>query len=179
MPKHIPYEPEQIYFITSNIWKRQPIFLNKANVHLLLADFDFYRQKFGYLIYAWVIMPDHFHWLFKPSATDFTRFCNDQAQRKGKYHHNPPLYYLSHIMESLKSHSAQVINKKQMVHLWQSGFHDRLIRDQKAFQAAVNYIHNNPVKAELVDDVADYPWSSYRAMCLGEDGLLKLDEFDW
>ncbi len=31
MPKRIPYEPEQIYFITSNTWKRQPIFLLDSN----------------------------------------------------------------------------------------------------------------------------------------------------
>ena len=174
MPKHIPYMPGQIYFITSNVWKRQPVFLNENNVRLLLTDFDFYRKKFGYLIYAWVIMPDHFHWLIKPSATDFKQFCNDQAQRKGKYHQNPSLYYLSHIMESLKSHSAQVINKKQMVHLWQAGFHDKLIRYQKALQAAIHYIHNNPIKSGLVDDVSEYSWSSYRSMYLGENEILRL-----
>lgn len=60
-------------------------------------------------------------------------------------------------MENLKSHSAQAINDQQMVHLWQPGLHDRLIRDQKALQAAIHYIHNNPVKAGLVNDVANYP----------------------
>ena len=64
-----------------------------------------------------------------------------------------------------------------MAHVWQSGFHDRLIRNEKVFQAAVNYIHNNPIKDGLVDDVTDYPWSSYRAMFFGEDCLLRLDEF--
>ena len=177
MPKHIPYEPGQTYFITSNIWKRQPVFVEKANVLLLLADFIFYRQKFGYQILAWVIMPDHFHWLIKPSAAYFAQFCADQRRRKGKYSHDPPLYYLSHIMESLKSHSAQVINKQQMVRLWQQGFHDRLIRDEDALRAAIQYIHNNPVQAGLVDDVADYSWSSYRVMFRGDDSLLRLDEW--
>jgi len=176
MPKHIPYEPGQIYFITSNVWKRQPIFLEMANVLLLLADFAFYRQKFGYLIFAWVIMPDHFHWLIQPSAANFAKFYNDQIQRKGKYSNDPHCYYLSYIMESLKSHSAQVIKKQQMVHLWQPGFHDRLVRDQNTFRAAINYIHNNPVNAGLVEDFIDYPWSSYQAMFAGDDSLLRLDE---
>ena len=178
MPKHLPYEPGQIYFITSNVWKRQPIFVEKTNVLLLLADFIFYRQKLDFQIFAWVIMPDHFHWLIKPSAAYFAQFCADQRQRKGKYSHDPSRYYLSHIMEKLKSHSSQVINNQQMVRLWQQGFHDRLIRDEKAFHAVINYIHNNPVQAGLVDDITAYRWSSYQAMFRGDASLLKLDELD-
>ena len=64
-----------------------------------------------------------------------------------------------------------------MIHLWQPGFHDRLIRDEKAFRVAIDYVHNNPVRAGLVDDVADYPWSSYQAMFRGDDSLLRLDEW--
>ena len=123
-------------------------------------------------------MPDHFHWLIKPSAAYFAQFCADQSRRKAKYSDDPPRYYLSYIMESVKSHSAQVINKQQMVRLWQQGFHDRLIRDEDAFRAAIQYIHSNPVQAGLVDDVADYPWSSYQAMFQGDDRLLLLDEWD-
>ena len=44
--------------------------------------------------------------------------------------------------------------------IWQDEYWDRFIRDEKHFQDAINYIHNNPVKAGLVKNIEDWFWSS-------------------
>ena len=45
--------------------------------------------------------------------------------------------------------------------LWQRRFWEHQIRDEKDLQRHINYIHYNPVKHELVQNTADWPWSTY------------------
>ncbi len=40
------------------------------------------------------------------------------------------------------------------------GYWDRYIRDERHLNAAVHYIHTNPVKAGLVKRAEDWQWSS-------------------
>jgi putative transposase len=41
-------------------------------------------------------------------------------------------------------------------------FSDRIIRDERHFFQAMNYIHYNPLKHGYVTDVYDWPWSSLK-----------------
>ena len=178
MPERVPYEPGHIYFITKNIKRRQKIFVDESCVKQLLDEFNFYRDKFGFLIYAWVIMLDHFHWIIEPNPDDYSKFQAEQTARNGKYHKDPQKYYLSARMESLNSHAAQKINilrDNVGVTLWQKGFYDRVIRDRDVMETAVSYIHYNPVKVGYCDHPTDYPWSSYHAMFHNDHSLLRLD----
>jgi len=43
--------------------------------------------------------------------------------------------------------------------LWQTGFYDRVLRESDDTRAVVRYLLNNPVRAGLVKDAADYEWS--------------------
>ena len=45
---------------------------------------------------------------------------------------------------------------------WQDDYWDTYIRDERHFESTVGYIENNPVKAGLVVDAADWPWSHIR-----------------
>ena len=42
--------------------------------------------------------------------------------------------------------------------VWLDENYDRIIRDNKEFQEKMNYIINNPVKANLVESANDYKW---------------------
>ena len=69
---------------------------------------------------------------------------------------------LSEIMYDWKSYTTHAINKalNRKGKLWMMEYFDRYIRDDNHFQKVVNYIHNNPAKAGLVADPADWRWSS-------------------
>jgi putative transposase len=43
--------------------------------------------------------------------------------------------------------------------LWQTVFHDRVLREGDDSRGVVRYLLNNPVRAGLVNSAADYPWS--------------------
>ncbi|WDE95522.1 hypothetical protein PQO03_07295 [Lentisphaera profundi] len=44
--------------------------------------------------------------------------------------------------------------------LWQEEYWDRFIRDERHFINTIEYIHQNPVKARLCNELTTWPWSS-------------------
>ncbi len=85
---------------------------------------------------AWVLMPDHLHWLLVLESDD-----------------------LSQLMRQFKGVSSQKINKKLQRRgtFWQRGFYDHAIRKEQDLRAAARYIVANPLRAGLVETIADYP----------------------
>lgn len=51
--------------------------------------------------------------------------------------------------------------RKGEVAIWQRRFWEHQIRDENDLQRHVDYVHYNPVKHGLVQDVEDWPWTTY------------------
>lgn len=64
--------------------------------------------------------------------------------------------------------------------IWQEGFMPKVITSEKMFYQKVEYIHNNPVKRGLVNNIEDYKLSSSVDFYTGKQGEIKLDysEYD-
>lgn len=92
-----------------------------------------------YDLAAWVIMPNHVHLLVGMRHTS-----------------------LSEIVKGWKSFTARQISRAlgRSGSVWQEDYWDRFIRDERHYVDAVNYTHNNPVKAGLVGRAEDWVWSS-------------------
>jgi len=86
--------------------------------------------------YAFVVMPDHLHWLFQLRAGNT----------------------LSSVVRKIKGVSAYRINKirRSTDAVWQKGYYDRALRDNESLIEAGNYVIANPVQAGLVARVEDY-----------------------
>lgn len=107
----------------------------------IVADAIKHRHGKEYDLHAWVVMPNHVHLLFRQSL---------DAQ-------------LGKMIKSLKMYTANRLNEERGVKgtVWQSGYFDRLVRNEKQYVAVVNYIHENPVKAKLVLSPKSWHASSY------------------
>jgi len=57
---------------------------------------------------------------------------------------------------------------RRNVHLWQTGFHDRVLREADDTRAVVRYLLNNTVRAGLVQTAADYRWSGSSRYTIAE-----------
>ena len=81
------------------------------------------------------------------------------------------------VVKSWKSYSAKAIRKYFKINplefnkpfagilytgkpFWQREYWDRFIRNEHHFNQALNYVHNNPLKAGLCENIEDWPWSS-------------------
>lgn len=84
---------------------------------------------------AWVVMPDHLHWLF-------------QLQKCS----------LEEALCRLKSRSGRNINLRlnNRGRLWQKGYCQRAVRQEENLKTIARYIICNPVRAGLVLRVGDY-----------------------
>jgi REP element-mobilizing transposase RayT len=85
---------------------------------------------------AWVVMPDHFHWLIE--------------LQQGS---------LSELMQKTKSMSTKAVRQVngQSNFFWQRGFHDRALRREEDLVKMARYVVANPLRAGLVDKLGDYP----------------------
>ena len=102
--------------------------------------------------YAYCIMSNHVHWVFKVFHTD----------------ENGDPIILQDILQSVKSFSATVINKLEGISgtLWQNESFDTAIRDGKHLKQAIDYTITNPVMAGLVTD-----WSEWKGTRLFNDSV--------
>ena len=64
---------------------------------------------------------------------------------------------------------------RQNYKVWASRFDDEVIRSEKWFSQKLNYIHQNPVKAGLVEKAEDWPYSSAKNYLLGDNSLIEID----
>lgn len=114
--------------------------LKDDNVAQIVHDAIFFYNDKKYNVISWCIMPNHVHVLIELIEN----------------------VSLSNILHSWRSFSSNEINKilNRTGRLWMPEYFDRFIRDNEHFNNVVDYIHNNPVKAGLVDDPTKYKWSS-------------------
>ena len=114
--------------------------LKNDNVAKIVHDAIFFYHGKKYNVISWCIMPNHVHVLIEVMKN----------------------ISLSSILHSWRSFSSNEINKllNRSGRLWMPEYFDRFIRDNDHFNNVVDYIHNNPVKAGLVDDPTKYKWSS-------------------
>jgi hypothetical protein len=77
-------------------------------------------------------------------------------------------------MHSIKSFSSNEINRlnKRNGQVWQSGFRDFTIDTEELLLEKITYIHNNPVKKELVSRAEMYNFSSASPVFETDIGML-------
>jgi len=114
---------------------------NASIVRATLEYFDGVR----YRLIAWVVMPNHVHAMIEQIAGN----------------------RLGDIVHSWKSYSANAINARAGTEgsVWAPDYFDRYIRDERHHWNTIRYIEDNPVKAGLVAQAADWPFSSVPRLC--------------
>ncbi len=130
-------EANRIYLLTTVTHGRDPLFRSFSLGRLLVAEIRAIQQDGLAESLAWVVMPDHLHWLLRLG----------------------PATALDRLMRRLKGRSARRINTAsgRSGPLWQEAFHDRALRQEEDLREAARYLVANPVRAGLVRRVGDYP----------------------
>jgi REP element-mobilizing transposase RayT len=115
-------------------------FLREQRVAELIENSLLFHHRKKYELTAWVVMPNHIHFLAKPL----------------------PDVELREIAHSIKSYTAHEANKllNRQGQFWQHEPFDRYIRNRRHFMAVIRYIENNPVKAGLCVRAEDWRFSS-------------------
>lgn len=122
---------------------RQPIFVEEGDYQKFLTKLQELNTKYDYdyYVYAYVLMPNHFHILMQTQTTP-----------------------IATVMSSLLTSYSMYFNKKydRVGPLFQGRFKSKLCDRETYFLGASRYISLNPIEAGIVEKLEDYPWSSYQ-----------------
>jgi len=119
-------------------------------------------------------MPDHFHLLVGTprDPSEALRYVNGITSRR----------VIDHLKTGGFNRSLQKLQRAEgerqhKYSLWDHHPNLKRITDEGVFMQKVHYIHNNPVRAGLVERAEDYLWSSIRCWmkCPREDEPLLMD----
>jgi putative transposase len=140
-----------------------PCWLSQPEIAGIVKEVLHHRDGKVFDLHAYCIMSNHVHLVFEP----LSRAECHSAFRSG-YHFNlrksdcqSDILPLNKIMQSLKRHTARQANIVLCREgpFWQDESYDRVIRDNDEYIRTVNYVLENPVKAELVAHGVEWPWT--------------------
>lgn len=127
---------------------------NRSEIFCCDADYRFYLEKLltackkhDCQLHAYVLMTNHVHLLMTPF---FETGLSKTLQMLGRYY----VQYFNHCYRRTGT-------------LWEGRYKATLIDSESYLLACMRYIELNPVRAGMVADSAEYPWSSYRFNALG------------
>ena len=162
------------YYITSVTNNRLPVFQTSKLKDSVCSAIGEVRKSANLLLFAYVIMPDHFHLLVGTSKepSEALRYVNGITSRR-------VIDYLKkgNFESSLQKLRRAEAERQHKYSLWDHHPNLKRITDEGVFMQKVHYIHNNPVRAGLVERAEDYLWSSVRCWnkCPREDEPLLMD----
>jgi putative transposase len=141
-----------MFFVTTTVVHHDPIFGYGQQYYLILIDsLKYVLSKYQAALFAYVFMPSHIHLVVampeKKSISDLLRDfkkytstrIRQQLEKDGKLE----------IIERLRMNAEG--KKNQVFKLWMDRFDDLVIENDKTLQIKIEYIHNNPLKAGLVE----------------------------
>lgn len=144
------------YHIITRGINKQDIFFDDNDRKKFLKEINKTKEKYGYALYAYVLMPNHVHLLIKEKESS-----------------------ISNIMSSLLISYATYLNKKydRIGYVFQDRFTSRPVENDEYFNNVLRYIHLNPQKAGI-STYDNYRWSSYQGYLKANYGFIDIKEVE-
>ena len=123
------YLVNHYYHLTTTTRDRREIFTELYAVRRLVRCMSQEECQQTVHSIAYVVMPDHLHWLVQSLDGD-----------------------IASVMRRVKARSSKALGGN----VWQVGYHDRCLRKEEDIRQVARYIVANPLRAGLVERVHDY-----------------------
>lgn len=154
------------HFITCSCYRRRAFLGSARRRDGFLTILDKVRHKYDFVVWGYVVMPEHFHLLVT-------------ERRSGK---------LSVAMQVLKQRVSRRYRRKRKNAaqldiwadepraFWQRRYYDFNVYSQKKHIGRLRYMHRNPMTRGLAASPELWRWSSFRFYRYGEIGPVKIGE---
>lgn len=170
-------DPEGIYFVTLGVVFWIDLFTRKDYKYIIVNSLKHCQKEKGLIIYAWCLMPSHLHMIIRTNdqplnaiMRDFKKFTSKEIVRTMERINESRKEWLSRAFKKSGENLKRIKNNK----VWQDGNQPELLFSNKFIEQKLDYIHYNPVKAEIVDEPECYWYSSARDYA-GKKGLLEIE----
>ena len=144
----VPGEP---HHVVQRGNRRLPTFFQNDDYFFYIEEMREWCDKHSVEVWAYCLMTNHVHLIVVPGTESGLRLVVGEAHRRF----------------SLR------VNRREgwTGHLWQGRF-SSFVMDDYHLLAAARYVELNPVRAGIVNDPSEYPWSSAKAHIEGRDDFL-------
>ena len=173
------------YFVTFTVVGWMDIFTRKECRHIIVESLKFCQKEKGLIIYAWVLMDSHLHMAVgakegsdgwsaiirdfkKFTARKLIKWCttsNKESRRE----------WIDVVLKYHGRHKKEVEKYK----FWKNRNRPIELLSPRFISQKINYIHNNPVAAEIVDRPEEYRYSSARNYVGRDDYLIEVEIIDF
>jgi REP element-mobilizing transposase RayT len=168
---------KEIYFLTTTVVDWVDVFSRPCYKHIIVDSLKYCQKNKGLEIYGWVLMSNHLHMIagaaednkLSDIVRDFKKYTSKAIIEAIKTETESRRKWMLNRFDYAGRNDKKVKNYK----FWQDGNDEQLIYLVDYFNQKLNYIHQNPVRAELVDEPHHYLYSSARNYA-GENGLLDV-----
>ena len=155
----------ELYFTTDTVIDWVDIFTRPCYKHLVIESLSYCQKEKGLIIYAWVLMSNHLHMIVGTSGKsplfdiirDYKKYTSKAIIRELQ----------ENIQESRKKWMLNLFEfagrqdkKNKNYKFWQEGNDAQFIYSTDYLNQKLNYIHENPVIAEIVSVPEEYLYSS-------------------
>jgi REP element-mobilizing transposase RayT len=170
------HNPEGAYFVSFAVVEWIDVFTRNEYKNILLDSLRFCQKYKGLEVYAWCIMTNHVHLVFRSAGEDkpedllgdFKRFTSRKIIQA--IIENPKESRKEWLLEQFKKAGEHCSNVNEY-QFWRHDNKPIELWSNKVITEKIRYIHNNPVEEGLVFRPEDYLYSSARDYS-GEKGLL-------
>jgi REP element-mobilizing transposase RayT len=128
-----------VYFVTTCSFHRRRILASAPVAAILIREWSGARERHGWAVGPYVIMPDHVHFFAAP-------------ERDGRP--------LPEFMQCWKQWTSKRIARECETRgtIWQPEFFDHVLRSSESSSQKWNYVRDNPTRAGLVTNADDWPY---------------------
>jgi len=129
-----------VYHVYNRLGRGERVFDEEMEAGAFVGLLRDVVERDGLTVFAWALMPNHFHLAVRTGVVSLDR-----------------------PMRSLKQRVTRGVNLRRRVYgpLWQGRYRAKLVQDQQYLDQLLTYIHLNPVTAGIVGDPAQYRWSGH------------------
>ncbi|MEZ0174379.1 MAG: transposase [Candidatus Reddybacter sp.] len=146
-----------IYHVTSRGDRRGDIYADDSDRSRWLETLGDVCSRYNWRVHAYCLMDNHYHLVVKTIESNLSK---GMRQLNGVY--------------------TQSYNRRHhhTGHLFQGRYKAILVDKEAYLLELTRYVVLNPIRARMVKNVGDWPWSSYPAM-VGDSQLYSWLETDW
>lgn len=171
------HDPNGLYFVSCATVQWVDVFTRSIYSDIVVESLAYCIKHKGLVLHAWVIMPNHIHLIISRKdesrlsdiMRDFKKFTSSKIIAAINSTTESRRSWMLWIFQSAGEHNTNNTNYQ----FWQQENHPILLETAKFTKQKVDYLHENPVRARLVDTPERYIYSSARDYA-GETGLLPI-----
>jgi REP element-mobilizing transposase RayT len=172
------HNPNGIYFVSFSIVYWISVFTREIYFDILINHLKFYQKERGLILYAYCIMPNHIHLIFRSELGKPAELLRDYkkitTRSTIKGINENPKESRKEWMLWMFQQAAKRDTRKSVHKFWQYHSNPIELWSNRVIDQKLDYIHNNPVVAGFVNKPFEWKYSSAQNYMLSDDTLIQV-----